>query len=248
MSDKLVQGKITFIHHDKDRAVIEYLDNGKKRTIQSDLNMYEDRNIRSKKENKKHRFLVGDQVTFNIKKTGANGSIVYAMNLKYQFNTALEILLNKAQHENKFLGYIKETDGKYFIKEIESYLFFPLVLSPYEIAPKEQESAIHFKLENTDKPDKITASLFNHDYIPEFLKAIQFYKKKNPLLATVFKLSPFAIYVNLFSDKIKGKININEALAAKIKDGSIAMDSTLQVTITHLSPTKIIIEPAVEQL
>ncbi len=247
MDSKSTSGKITFIHHDKNRAVIEYMDNGRKKTIQADLNFKEQQKAKDQKIRKKmHRFLVGDQVTFSIKKTGANGSIQYADGLKYQYNTALELLINKAETENKFLGYIKITDDDYFIKEIDTYLFFPLNLSPYEIAPteKETEQPVYFKLENIEKPDKITATLYNHNYIPAFLTAIQHSKKQTVIDATVDHIKPFGIYLNLVGKEIKAKLNIDEALQKKIADGVIAINSVIPVKIKHISPFKIVVEVA----
>ncbi|MEP7163189.1 MAG: hypothetical protein ABI741_00770 [Ferruginibacter sp.] len=249
MSDKSIQGKITFIHHEKNRAVIEYMENGKKRTIQADISTKEQQRLKELKIIKKiHRFLMGDQVTFVIKKTGANGSQQYASNLQYQYNTALELLINKAAIENKFLGYIKVTDGNYFIKEIDSYLFFPLTVSPYEIAPTEKEAAepVYFKFENIEKPDKITAGLYNHNYIPEFLAAIQYFKKQTVIDATVNKITPFGIHLNLVNDQLQAKLDIDESLAKQIADHSIQVSSVIPVKIRHLSPLKIVVEKAAE--
>ena len=245
MSDKSISGKITFIHHEKNRAVIEYIDNGKKKTIQADISTKEQQRLKEQKIIKKtHRFLMGDHVTFIIKKTGANGSQQYASNLQYQYNTSLEILINKASTENKFLGYIKITDDDYFIKEIDSYLFFPLTVSPYEIAPTEKETTdpVFFKFENIEKPDKITASLYNHNYIPEFLAAIQHFKKQTIIEATVHKITPFGIHLNLIGDQLQAKLEIDESLAKQISEKSIQVNTVIPVKITHLSPSKIVVE------
>lgn len=249
MNAATISGKITFIHHDKNRAVIEYIDNGKKKTIHANIDNNEQRRLKDQKERKKmHRFLMGDQVTFVIKKTGVNGSVVFADNLKYQYNTALEILINKAAIENKFLGYIKITDSNYFIKEIESYLFFPLALSAYEIAPteKETEQPVYFKLDNIEKPDKITASLFNHHYIPEFLTAIHHFKKQTVVEATVYNITAFGIYVNLVADKVKAKLSLDEDLQKKIADKTIGINTKIPVKIKHISLKRIVIEAADE--
>ena len=245
MNVKAIPGKITFIHHEKNRAVIEYIDaNGKKKTIQADLGHKEQQRSADQKPRKQgHRFLIGDHVTFVIKKTGVNGSVVYADSLKYQYNTALELLINKAAIENKFLGYIKITDDKYFIKEIESYLFFPLSMSVYEIAPteKETEQPVYFKLENLEKPDKITASLYNHHYIPEFLTAIQQSKKQATIDATVYNITPFGIYLNLVGDKIKAKLPIDEGLQKQIDDKTIEINAVIPVRIIHISLSRIVV-------
>jgi len=244
---KPTEGKITFIHHEKNRAVIEYLDNNRKKTIQANLDFKTEQVAKEQKVRKKnHRFLVGDQVSFLIKKTGANGSVQYAENLKYLYNTALELLINKAAVDNKFLGYIKITDEEYFIKEIESYLFFPLNLSAYEIAPdgKDTEQPVYFKLDNLEKPDKITAILYNHHYIPEYLTAIQHFKKQTVVHATVYNITPFGIYVHLIGDTIKAKLSIDEPLQKKIEDKSIEINTVIPVKIKHITSTKIVVEMA----
>jgi len=245
MSDKYIPGKITFIHHDKDRAVIEYEENGKKKTIQADIaDRAQAKLIDQKIIKKPHRFLVGDNVKFQIKKTGGNGRILYADNIQYQYNTSLEILINKAAIENKFLGYIKITDQEYFIKEIDTYLFFPLKISAFEIPPteKEIEKPVIFKLEDITKPEKIAASLYNHNYIPEFLTAIQHFKKQEAIEAIVSNITKFGIYLNLVGDKIKAKLNIDESLQKKIENNSIKVGSVMQVKIKHISPSKIAVE------
>ncbi len=247
MNPKAIPGKITFIHHEKNRAVIEYMDNGKKRTIQANIDNSEKKKEAGEKTRKKgHRFLIGDQVTFVIKKTGVNGSVIHAESLKYQYNTALELLINKAAVENKFLGYIKITDDKYFIKEIDTYLFFPLSMSVYEIAPteKETEQPVYFKLDNLEKPDKIAASLYNHHYIPEFLTAIQHSKKGIVIDATVYNVTAFGIYLNLVGDKIKAKLSIDEPMKTAIENNSVQVGTTLPVIIKHISLSRIVVDLA----
>ncbi len=250
MNNKSIPGKISFIHHEKNRAVIEYTDNGKKKTIQADISETEQKRLKKLKIIKKiHRFLIGDQVNFVLKKTGSNGSQQYASEIQYQYNTALELLINKAKIENKFLGYIKVTEGQYFIKEIESYLFFPLSISPYEIAPTENEDSepITFKFENIENTDKLTTSLFNHQYIPEFLTAVQHFKKQTIVEAVVFKISSFGIHVNLVGNKIQGKLAIDEMLAEEIQNKSIQLNTVIPVKIKHFSATKVVLEKVSEK-
>lgn len=243
MSDKYISGKITFIQHEKQRATIEYDDHGKNKNISGDVsNMAQEKLVSQKLIRKPHRFLVGDQVKFLINKAG--GKTLYADSIQYQYNTALEVLINKAAVENKFLGYIKITGEEYFIKEIESYIFFPLKISSFEFPPteKEIERPVSFKLENIGKPEKTEAVLYNHNYIPEFLMAVQHYKKQTTLNAVVYNITPFAIYLQLFGDKIKSKINITVALKEKIENKLISLNSTLPVKIKHISDSRIIVE------
>ena len=247
MSGKYISGKISFIHHERGRAVIEYLEKDKKKTIQADIDeRTQARWVEQKKIRKPHKFLVGDNVLFSIKKTGGNGRILYADDVQFQYNTAMEILINKAAEENKFLGYIKITDDEYFIKEIDSYIFFPLKISAYEIPPgnEQTQQPVSFKLENLDKPGKIVANLYNHQYIPEFLTAVQHFKKETVIPATVVKISPYGIYLNLINDMIQAKLTIDEMLQKKIDEKSIEIGSVLQVKITHLNPDRIVVKLA----
>lgn len=245
MAQQTNEGKITFIHHEKNRAVIEYLDNKKKKTIHASIDEKSQlKSIEQKIIKKPHRYLVGDQVKFVIKKTGANGKVLYADQLEYLYNTSLELLINKAAIQNKFLGYIKITGDEYFIKEIDSYLFFPLKIGAYEIAPTETETAkpVYFKLEQTGKPEKIHASLYNHQYIPEFLQAVQLHKKKSPVIALVHKITPFGIQLYLFNGKMMAKLSIDESLEKLIEEKTLQPGSVLSVIITHLDTNRIVVE------
>ncbi len=245
MSDKYISGKITFIHHEKNRAVIEYDEHGKKRTIQGDISDKAQLKLIDQKIIKKpHRFLVGDHVKFHVQKTGPNGKVLYADNILYQYNTALEVLINKTETENRFLGYIKITDEEYFIKEIDTYLFFPLKISAFEIAPttKELEKPVTFKLENITKPDKISASLYNHNYIPEFLTAVQHFKKQTVIECPIIKITAFGIYLNLINGKIEVKLAIDPLLAKQIEEGILKPGTIIPIIIKHISSDRIVVE------
>ena len=161
MSESLQQGIISFVNHEKKYILIEYEQNGRKKTVNGSI---DDKGIK-----KTHHFHIGDTVSFKVK-IADRGDRMVALNIEYLYNTALDVLINKAKTNNSFLGYLKIADDKYFVKEIDSYLFFPVPLSPWQIKPAEKElnEAVSFSLENLDKKNKITAKLFNNNYIPEF--------------------------------------------------------------------------------
>jgi len=103
---------------------------------------------------------------------------------------------------------------------------------------------VYFKLDNLEKPDKITAILYNHHYIPEYLTAIQHFKKQTVVHATVYNITPFGIYVHLVGDTIKAKLSIDEPLQKKIEDKSIEINTVIPVKIKHITSTKIVVEMA----
>ena len=56
-----------------------------------------------------------------------------ATNVKYLHNTAINLLVQKAAIENRFSGYLKKVEDKYFVKEWETYISFPLQLSLFVV-------------------------------------------------------------------------------------------------------------------
>jgi len=193
---------------------------------------------------KPHRFLVGDHVKFVIKKS--SNSIYFADHVQYQYNNTLEVLINKAKVQNKFLGYIKVVDDKYFIKEIDSYLFFPLLISKFEHAPiaQEHEKAVSFKLINIEKPEKLQAELYNHHYNEGFLIAVKQLKKEEAISAVVNKITPYGIFVSLSESNLDAKLTIDNDLAEKLNTGTIAVGTSINIKIKHLTADRIIIERA----
>ncbi|MGB5005316.1 MAG: hypothetical protein WBO39_00160, partial [Ferruginibacter sp.] len=137
--------------------------------------------------------------------------------------------------ENNFIGYLKVIDDKYFVKEIDSYLFFPVPLSPWQLKPTETElnEAVTFSLENLENKEKITAKLYNNKYIPEFYTAVKLNKAGTPAAATVYKITPHGIYLHLINGKIPVKLPFREG---------VEVNDTINVHIVYLSPFKIVVE------
>ncbi len=244
MPTESIMGVITFINHDKDYATIEYTLNGKKKTISGNIGEKEQLKLKAEKIIKRiHHFHVGDEVSFIIN-LSARGDKMIADCIEFKFNNALDNLINKSAIENRFVGYLKKVEDEYFVKETGSYIFFPLKLSPWERKPLESNlnEPYFFKLENTDKPDKATAAPFKSIYIHEYVTALQYFKNKMPIDATVFKISPHGIFVNIFGNKIQAKIPFskkNELLPSEVevKPGDI-----IKIIITYLGGSRIIVE------
>ncbi len=246
MDTQTLMGTITFIHHDKQYASIEYLHNGKKKSINGNVNEKEQQKLKEQKAIKKiHSFRIGDEVTFVIVPS-PKGDKMIADKIEFRFNNAFTNLVNKAAVENRFVGYLKKVDDDYFVKETGSYILFPLVLSPWELLPHESRlnEPVFFKLDNLDKPNAVTASFYKSEFIPEYQTALRNFNNKTALNAVVYKISPFGIFVNLISDKIQAKLpvtkNKNEEEIVDVKIGD-----TIKVLITYISPLKIVLEKSV---
>jgi len=231
MSNSIITGNVSFVNHEKKYIIIEYEQAGKKKVVNG--------NVDEKFLKKKHVFHIGDKVSFTVGLSG-RGDRMVATNIQFLYNNALDVLINKARTENNFIGYLKIIDDKYFVKEIDSYLFFPAPLSPWQLKPTEAElnEAVTFALDNLDKKEKITASLFTQKFIPEYYSAERAFKKNEVVDAVVYKVSPHGIYLNVFGDKVQAKIPVKDGqLPADVKPGD-----TIKVTITYFSKMKIVVE------
>jgi hypothetical protein len=164
-----------------------------------------------------------------------------AYKVKFLHNTSIDLLLQKAAIENRFSGYLKIVEDEYFVKEWDSYIFFPLIVSPWEKPPVESAAneAISFRFLNLDKPNALTAELFSHNYLPEYKKAAQHFKNEIAIDAVVYKVSPHGIYLNLFEEVMRAKLPLAEQPDAK--EGDI-----IPVVITHLSHTRIVVKKVTE--
>lgn len=237
MNDTTYRGKISFVNYEKHFATIEYKINGKAKSVNCKTNTPDS-------GKKPHHYKVGDEVSFELKLSD-RGDKMTAFNIKYLHNTAIALLAQKAQIENRFSGYLKKVDDEYFVKEWESYIFFPLQLSPWEMPPADtaENAAITFRLLNLDRPNLIAAELFSHNYIPEYHKSIEFEESKKEISAEVYKISPHGVYVHFFGGKIRGKIKMTNEDSSNVKEGD-----KIPVVITYISPVKIVIEMAEKQI
>lgn len=231
MEEKILKGTISFVNYEKNFATIEYLQGMKKKSVNCKTDL-------ESTGRKSHHFRMGDVVSFQLRLSD-RGDKMTACNIKYLHNKELDLLIQRAAIENRFSGYLKKTGDKYFVKEWNSYIFFPLQLSPWEKPPVEtaENEAISFSLLNLDRPNSIVAELFSHNYIPEYRKAVQHFKNEIAIDAVVYKISPHGIYLNLFDDKIQAKLPVGSTEVNPINEGD-----TIPVLITHLSNTRIVVK------
>jgi len=237
----LTTGKISFINHENNYAIIEFEQNGKKKSVKGIIDEKVQKKLKSEKLLKKiHHFMIGDVVDFTLR-ISERGDRMTAIQIQFLYNNALDELINKAKKVNKFIGYLKIVDEKYFVKEIDSYLFFSVPFSPWQIKPTDEElnQQVSFSLENLDKKEKIKASLLSNVYIPEFHVAVKSFKAKTSLEAIISNITQHGIYLNLINDKIQAKIPTDKNEKSKYLSSTLKTGDKLQVLITHLSKSRI---------
>jgi hypothetical protein len=229
--DQVYKGKISFINYEKHFATIDYLHNNKQKAVNFKTNAPDT-------GKKPHQFKLHDTVSFQLRLSD-RGDKMTAYNVKFSHNESISRLIEKSTIENRFAGYLKIVDGKFFVKEVDSYILFPIQLSKWEKEPVETAAnvAISFKLTNIDKPNAIAAELFSHNYISEYKKALQHFNNKIDIDAVVYKVSPHAVYLNLFGDKMQAKLALDEVEKEEIKEGDI-----IPVTIAHLTSNRVVVK------
>lgn len=232
MTETLYKGKISFVNYEKYFATIEYVQNSKVKSVNFKTNAADS-------DKKAHHYRLGDVVNFQMKLSD-RGDKMTAFKVKFLHNTAIDLLIQKATIENRFSGYLKKVEEEYFVKEWESYIFFPLQLSPWEKPPvaTAENEAISFRLLNLERPNAITAELFSHNFIPEYKMAVQHFKNQIIADAVVTKVSQYAVYLGLFNNKIQAKLPLKKGEVTTMKEGDL-----LQVKISYLSNNRITVEP-----
>ena len=243
MQPDIIKGKVIFIHHEKQYVTVEYELNGKKKELNGMVGDAVQQKWKSAKIIKRiHLFRMGDEVNFIIVPTAKKDKLM-ADCICFLYNNAFTNLLNKAAIDNQYVGYLKKVEEGFFVKETGSYIVFPLLLSPWEKPPSavNLNEPIRFTLNHFDKPDKVTASLLRNEFIPEYLKAQECFKKKKAVYATVKKVTPYGVTVGMFNNVIEAKISVEDA-GETIKN--IQAEQVIKVMITYLEPQKIVVKPA----
>lgn len=225
------RGKISFINHEKLFATIEYLQGAKHKSINFKLTA-------ETGTKKPHQYHLGDVVSFKTRLSD-RGDKMAAYDVKFIHNTAIDLLVQKAEIENRFSGYLKKVDDSYFIKESESYILLPLQLSPWEKPPaaSAENEMVAFSLVNTDKPNALKAELFSHSFIPEYRMALQHFNNEIEADAVVTRISPHAVYLALFNDKMQAKLPLTAFENGEVKEGD-----TVPVLITHLAHNRMVVK------
>ena len=230
MDQQVYRGIISFVNYEKQFATIEYLHNNKQKSVNCKTNAAES-------GNRLHPYKLNDTVSFHLKLSD-RGDKMTAFNVTFLHNTAIDLLIQKSAIENRFAGYLKIVDGKFFVKECESYILFPVQLSRWEKEPVETAAneIISFKLINLDKPN-VGAELFSHNYIPEYKKALQHFNNQIEIAAKVYKVSPHAVYLNLFGDKMQAKLPVSDNQNEAVSEADI-----IRVLITHFTSNRIVVK------
>lgn len=231
MAKNSIQGKVSFVNHEKNYVMIEYDVNGRKKNIRGAIR------IPASKTEKPHNFLVGDVVNFNIARADRSDKMV-AANIEFKYNDALNNLLDKAETFNQFKGYLKLTDDKFFVKEIDSYLFFPLQISPWQQLPSADElnEPVLFSLVVPKNREKISAELVNPRFTAAYHKAQKLFKDEKTINAKISSVKPHSIYLHIIGEEITAKLP-NDG-----KDHKVGEE--IPVKISFLGPKKIVVEKA----
>jgi len=231
MAKNSIQGKISFVNHEKNYVMVDYDVQGKKKNIRGAIRMPS-----AKKDNQPvHNYMIGDVVSFNIARADKSDRLV-AANIEFKYNDALNNLIDKAQTQNQFKGYLKQSEEGFFVKEIDSYLFLPLLMSPWQQIPgiDELNEPVLFSLHIPKNREKISAELLHPKFITEYNKAQKLFKSEATIPAVIAAIKPHSIYLNI----------IGEALQAKLpNDGKdYKIGEELPVKISFLGPKKIVVE------
>ena len=134
MDESILEGKISFVHHDKHYVTIEYTHNNKKKSINGKVDEARQLQLKEQKLIKKvHQFHEGDEVYFSLERS-ARGDKMVAEQIRYRFNNTMGNLVNRARTNNQFTGYLKLVEDKYFVNRcINSSFISKMFLRCYKL-------------------------------------------------------------------------------------------------------------------
>ena len=232
MAKNSIQGKVSFVNHEKNYVMIDYEVNGKKKNIRGAIKLP---GSKVAEQTDPHNFMMGDVVSFQVGRDDKSDKMV-ATHISFLYNNALNNLIDKSQTLNQFKGYLKLSDEKFYVKELESYLFFPLQISPFQQLPAADDlnEQVIFSLNIPKNKEKVSAELLHPKYIPEYYKAQKLFKEEKSIRAKITELKPHSIYLNIVGEAIQAKIP-NDGKNYKIGE-------ELEVRITFVGPKKIVVE------
>ncbi len=227
-------GKVSFVNHEKEFVEITFESGGRTRTITGKVDASAQKAlIASKRIKRIHQYQVGDFVSFSTQRSEATDKMV-AVNILFKYNEGIDMLINKAKTHPVFKGFIKEIEGKFFVKEVASYAFIPVQMSPWQVAPPADELQ-EFTIETTRNNDKVSAVLETPKYIRAFKQAQDLFKAKKPITATVAKLTTHSMHINIVGDAVLAKLPLEKGY----KEGD-----AIDVIIDFLSEQKIVVTKA----
>jgi cold shock CspA family protein len=230
-----LQGTVSFIHHQKGYATIQYQQGNRKKSINGLITDTRQAEWIAKKTVKKaHFFRVGDEVHFVIH-TDAGGH-QSASPIIFLYNNALSTVLQKAGENNKFTGYLKQGEnGEWFVKEAIYYVVFRLQLSPWELPPPAGlvNEAVYFELQHFDNAEKVTAILYRHEFTSGYQKLVQWQQQNKTVPAIVEKVTPHAC----FAKPHHTDISIRIAGETQWQPGQ-----QVQLNLSFVGPFKIVAE------
>lgn len=231
MEEKILKGIISFVNYEKNFATIEYEVGAKKKSVNCKTGL-------EQTGRKTHHFRIGDVVSFQLRLSD-RGDKMTATAVKFLHNEKLDLLIQKAAIENRFAGYLKKVEDGYYVKEFDSYIFFPLQLSPWEKPPVEtaENQAISFRLLNLEKPNAIVAELFSHNYSSVYKKALQYFNNEIDAEAVVTRVTPHGIYLDLFEGGMQAKLPAPAEGQPVPQPGD-----NLLVRFTHLTPNRVVVK------
>ena len=233
---KRLEGEISFVQYEKKFVTIDYIHNGKKKQINGSIKEEAQQLLREEKLIPEfHHFREGDQVSFELA-LSVRGDKMTADRIIFQFNNKLGNLINRSKTNNQFRGYLKMVEENYFIKEVDTYQFFPMRFSPWERRPPANllNDPFTFQLENTANPDKVYAVLKDRKFVPGYAKALRSFQTKAIVTATVSKIVPHAVYLMLDESGLRVKLPVRAGEEVSEQQGD-----QVELRITHLGDDKI---------
>ena len=167
-------------------------------------------------QKKQHKFCLGDEVQFKLRKSLINQSELEAYDLKFIKNRRIELLLEEAKNNKILKGYLKLIgDDNFYVKHIPSYIFIKLKISKSETDIQDNyynktNSLVEFELTQFEKTDKLSAVLINRKFKEIDKPILNIIESKEVITATITGRNLKGYYVTILDNTIKSFIYLKK--------------------------------------
>lgn len=158
-------------------------------------------------------YISGDQVSFKLRLSQKIDYKFEAYDVTFLVNEGRNLLINEFEKNNILHGYIKIIDSnKFYIKHITTYIHLPILISDWEdnideVYTNRENKLVSFRLNQTEKIDKLAAILSDTKFIDEYYVLMSHFDNNTNLQAVITGKNNNGYYALLFDGKIEGFIN-----------------------------------------
>ncbi len=161
-----------------------------------------------------HTFSAGDEVEFKVRPSVKFRNQLEAYEVKFLRNPDRDQLVKESLAGHNLYGYLKETDGKFYIKHQDTYITLPVAISRWEVNLASVYTARRSKLVGfrlvTENPEKLRVTVLGREFCPEYKKIVELIISGEPTPALLTGRHDKGFFAKIFDRTIDAFVPVLE--------------------------------------